>query len=119
MLTVEYAISRFRRDLTLAALVRYLLAAAALFCILVAPLLRMPIDATILLFGIGAVWLVLSFRSARSSQMASGFGSLIATGQFDRAEQQIEQSLRSFQLFRTSKLMTLHHLAMLRHAQSR
>src|SRR6185295_8956938 len=38
---------------------------------------------------------------------------------WEQAEKQIELSLRTFSLFRTSKLLTLHHLALLRHAQSR
>ena len=44
---------------------------------------------------------------------------LIASGRYDDAEQLIEQSLRRFNLFRPAKLLTLHHLAALRHAQRR
>jgi thioredoxin-like negative regulator of GroEL len=35
------------------------------------------------------------------------------------AEEQIETALRTFSLFRGAKMMTLHHLAVLRHAQRR
>ena len=74
---------------------------------------------TLALFVVAAVWLALSAQSVRGSRLAAGSPSLIAAGRLDAAEQQIEQALHSFSLFRTSKLMSLHHLAMLRHAQRR
>jgi hypothetical protein len=45
--------------------------------------------------------------------------SLIAAGHFEEAERNIEQSILTFSLIRAVKLQTLHHLAMLRHAQRR
>ena len=48
--------------------------------------------------------------------MAADSPSLIASGQFDEAEQEIEKVIRSFWLFRSVKLLSLHHLAVLRHA---
>jgi len=66
---------------------------------------------------LAAIWLALSFRSARGSRLAVDSTSLIASGRFNEAEQQIEQSLRRFSVFRTAKLLSLHHLALLRHAQ--
>jgi hypothetical protein len=51
--------------------------------------------------------------------MAAESPLLIAAGNFDEAEQQIEQALRSFSLFRSAKVLSLHHLALLRHAQRR
>src|SRR5205823_4411539 len=44
---------------------------------------------------------------------------LMASVQFDEAELRIERVLRSFSIFRTVKLLSLHHLAVLRHAQRR
>jgi hypothetical protein len=44
---------------------------------------------------------------------------LIAAGDLEAAEEQIEQALRSFSLFRSAKVLSLHHLALLRHAQRR
>jgi len=43
--------------------------------------------------------------------------SLIASGQFEEAERRIDLALRSFSLFRHVKVLGLHHLALLRHAQ--
>ena len=63
--------------------------------------------------------MTLGYHSVRGSQLASVSPSLIAAGQFELAEHQIEQALRTFSLFRTSKLLSLHHLAVLRHAQRR
>ena len=119
MISAEYAITRFRRDVTLGALVRLMLIGAALICLLIGPFVGKGFDSSIALFAIGMVWLVLSFRSARGSQLAQSFPSLIAAGQYEVAEQQIERSLRAFSLFKGSKLLSLHHLAMLRHAQNR
>lgn len=119
MLAADYAISRIRRDLTLGAFVRFLLLGAALACLLVGPFVTGGTLSGFVLLVIGVIWLALSFRSARGSQMAQMSSSLIATGQWERAEQQIEQSLRTFSLYRTNKLLSLHHLALLRHAQNR
>src|SRR5258705_13134203 len=44
---------------------------------------------------------------------------LIAQGDFEQAERHIDEALRAFSLFRTVKLRSLHHLAVLRHAQRR
>src|SRR5439155_12428454 len=119
MISAEYAIHRFRRDVTLGTLVRFALLAGALLCVSIGPFTSAAFDATMVLFVIGAVWLVLSFRSARGSQASAMLPSLLAAGQFDLAEQQIERSLRTFSLFKSVKVLSLHHLAMLRHAQSR
>lgn len=119
MLTSDYVITRIRRDLTLSALIRYALLVAALACLFIGPFVNVGSLSGWALTLIGVIWITLSFRSARNSHLSQVSSSLIATGQWDRAEQQIEQSLRTFSLFRSSKLMSLHHLAMLRHAQNR
>ena len=118
MLTSDNAISIFRRELTLGMLLRGLLLAAVLGCLVlnVLPSGKM-IDGTLLLVGIGMLWLVLSYRSVKGQRLAAESPLLIAAGHFDEAEQQIEEALRSFSLFRGVKMMSLHHLALLRHAQ--
>jgi hypothetical protein len=68
---------------------------------------------------LGFAWIVLSYRSAMGSRMAADSQSLIAAGRYDAAEEQIEQVLGTFSLFRTSKLLGIHQLAVLRHAQKR
>jgi hypothetical protein len=119
VLPADYAISRCRRDLTLAALIRYALMAGALFCLLVGPLITGGMLSSLILVAIGVIWITLTLRSARGSHMAQMSSTMIAAGQWDQAEKQIEQSLRSFSLFRSNKLLSLHHLALLRHAQNR
>src|SRR4051794_10808078 len=119
MLAADYAISRIRRDLTLSAFVRFMLLGAALACLFVGPFVSSGTLSGFALMLIGVIWVTLSFRSARNSQIAQMSSSLIAAGQWDRAEQQIEHSLRTFSLYRTNKLLSLHHLALLRHAQNR
>src|SRR5581483_10473346 len=119
MLTADTAISRCRRDLTLSAMLRFVLISLALACLFVGPLLNNSTLSGFVLTAVGVIWITLSFRSAKTSQLAQASSSLIATGQLDRAEQQIEQALRAFSLFRSNKLLSLHHLALLRHAQNR
>src|SRR5207253_509564 len=113
------AISRIRRDLTLSALLRFVLLGGALACLLAGPMLSAGMLSGVALAVIAVIWMTLSFRSARGSQLAQLSSSLIASGQWEQAEHQIEQSLRTFSLFRMNKLLSLHHLALLRHAQNR
>lgn len=119
MISVESAISRFRRDQTFATLLRVLLLGGAAACILLGPFIGGPVNGTLLLVLIAVAWLVLSYHSAKGSRLAASSPALIATGQFDEAERHIEGALRSFSIFRASKLLSLHHLAVLRHAQRR
>jgi hypothetical protein len=119
MLSVESAIHLLRRELTLASLVKGALIGGVVLCVLVGPLVGWRGNAGVLLLGIGAAWLVLSYRSMKGSRWVATSPGLIATGQFEEAEQNIEQALRSFSLFRTVKLLSVHHLAVLRHAQRR
>jgi hypothetical protein len=119
MITSDHAIARFHRHLTLAMAVNIAFAAAALFCLLFRGGLGNEIGGTAALLVIGGMWLVLSYRSIRGSRLAAGSPSLIAAGRLDAAEDQIEKALSSFSLFRTAKLLSLHHLAILRHAQHR
>jgi hypothetical protein len=112
------AISRFRRDLTLSTALNFFLALGAIFCILL-PLGTGGFMGTMLLTVVGTVWLILSYQSIKGSRLAMSSPGLIAQGKLEDAEHQIEQSLRSFSLFRAAKLLSLHHLALLRHAQKR
>src|SRR5437763_10313933 len=120
MISAESAISRFRRDVTLGTLLRVVLLGGAALCVLLNLLpITKPINGSVLLMAIGGIWLVLSYRSIKGQRLAAESPSLIAAGQFDEAEEQIEQALRSFSLFRSAKVLSLHHLALLRHAQKR
>jgi hypothetical protein len=120
VIPAQHAISRLRRDLTMGTALNVLLAIGALACLV------LPISARLGGFGgimmltlVGVVWLGLSYQSVKGTRLAAGSAGLIAAGQLEVAEHQIESALRSFSLFRTGKLMTLHQLAVLRHAQKR
>lgn len=115
MIPVESAITRVRRDLTLSIVLKVGLACAAAACLMLGP---DPARIASLL-AVGSVWFWLSFTSARSSRSSADSPSLIAAGQFEEAEKNIEQTVRTFSLFRAVKLQALHHLALLRHAQRR
>ena len=110
MIPAQSAISRFNRDMTLGLILNAVLASAVAFCFF---------GGMMLLFVVLLVWIVLGYHSIKSSRLAAGSTSLIAAGEYEEAEVQIEQALRHFSLFRASKLLSLHHLAVLRHAQKR
>jgi tetratricopeptide (TPR) repeat protein len=118
MLPVDIAITRFRRDLVIAALLRGALVIVALGCILAGPVFGRD-NGMFVLMIVGAAWVLLSYRSLQRARLAADSPSLIAAGEFDRAEDHIDTALRTFSLFRTAKLLSLHHLALLRHAQHR
>jgi hypothetical protein len=119
MISADSAIHRFHRELTVSTVLKTALIGAALFAIVVGPFIGGRFDGSIVLLLVGAVWIVLSYRSVRGSRIAADSPSLIAAGQFEAAEQRIIEALHAFSLFRTTKLLSLHHLAMLRHAQQR
>lgn len=117
-MTAEVAIRHFRRDLTLAAVLRVVFIVLAGVSLLWAGAVGAG-DRMLLLGLIGGVWIWLNWRSARGTQLVAASPALIAAGAFDEAERQIDQALRSFSMFRTVKILGLHHLAVLRHAQQR
>lgn len=119
MMPAQMAIARIRRDLLLGALLNATLLAGVFVCVLIGGAIENAYGDVALLMLLGLVWITLGYRSMKGSRLAAGSPSLIAAGQFDQAETQIDQALRSFSLFRTSKLLSLHHLALLRHAQRR
>ena len=107
-------ILRVRRDLTLGTLLKSVLGFAMIFCVVTGGQDNVRF---IGLLAIGSLWFWMGLNSARNSRAAAQSPSLIASGQFDAAEKNIEQTVRSFSLFRPVKLQALHHLAVLRHAQ--
>jgi hypothetical protein len=119
MITVDSAISRFRRSVVLGAVLRFGLLGGAILCIVGGSLLDWQGDEMIPLLIIGFVWMFLSYQSMVGTRLASDSPSLIAAGDFEQAETRIDRVLRSFSLFRTAKLLSIHHLALLRHAQRR
>jgi hypothetical protein len=119
MMPSHLAIARLQRDLTLGRMVNVALLVGVFLCVLLGATFDNRLGNVLMLMVLGLVWIALGYRSMKGSRLAAGSPSLIASGQFDQAEYQIEQALRTFSLFRTSKLLSLHHLAVLRHAQRR
>jgi hypothetical protein len=119
LISVNTAISRFRRDLTIGSLLNVLLIAAAVGSLMTALLAGGGMGGSLLMLSVGALWIFLSYRSIKGSRLAADSPLLIASGRFDEAESRIDAALRSFSLFRTAKLLSLHHFALLRHAQRR
>lgn len=117
MIPAHLAIARFRRGLTLGAILNVALVSALFICILLGG--EGGIIGVAMLVALFVVWVALGYHSVRNQRLTAVSPVLIAAGEFDRAESQIAQSLGTFSLFRSSKLMSLHHLAVLRHAQRR
>lgn len=113
MISAEKAIKTLRRDLTISSLLKALMFGTAI----IVPMTGIGIPFVVFLIAFGAVWTGLTFYNARGSSMAADSPTLIASGQFDEAEEEIERVIRSFWLFRSVKLLGLHHLAVLRHAK--
>lgn len=118
-MNTDSAISRLRRDLALGAFLKGLFLLAAIGVIFVLPMAAPQINSGVALLAIGVIWLVLGYNSAKGSRISAEAPSLIAVGQLQEAESQIEEALRTFSLFRGVKLQAIHQLAMLRHAQRR
>jgi hypothetical protein len=116
LIRAETAISRFRRDITLGRVVRALFA-TALAATLLLPLTPVSLDPLLVLPVIACVFLVVSVGSVKGSRLITDSPSLIAAGQYEEAERRIDQALRAFSIFRHVKVLGLHHLALLRHAQ--
>jgi hypothetical protein len=119
MLSAQSAIVNARRGITLGMAVKILLWTAALTAAIAGPIFWPQINVTLALFAVAGVWIFLSVRSAKAARMNADLPMLVASGQFDQAESQIDQALRTFSLFRPAKLAALHQLAVLRHAQDR
>src|SRR4051812_8433592 len=119
MLSTESAISRLRRDLVLGALLQAALFAAALASLVILPLLLPQVNSSVILLTVFVVWVALMYNSAKTSRLSADAPSLIASGQFEEAEGQIELVLRRFSIFRGVKLQAAQQLAVLRHAQKR
>ena len=119
MISTTTAIHRIRRDLTVSAVLKVALILIATIGIVFSHAFGIPGGDVLLLFAVGAAWMVLSYRSIQLSRATADSPHLIAAGHLELAEKQIEQSLSTFSIFRQAKLMTIHHLALLRHAQKR
>jgi hypothetical protein len=117
LISAENAIRTLRRDLAITSVLK-----ATLFGgLIVLGLMTSTLGSSWIVMGLGfgllIGWVLLSHRSARGSYLASDSPSLIASGQYEQAEQQIETVIKTFWLFRSVKLMGVHQLAVLKHAQ--
>lgn len=119
MISTDDAILRVRRDLALTILVRRLLLILMLVVALFGPLLQGGWITGIVLVGLLFLWMSLQAKSIRRSQEAASSSMLIAAGAYQEAEEQIERSLRGFSIAQNVKLIGLHSLGVLRHAQRR
>ncbi len=119
MLSAQTAISTTRRGMTVGAAVRGLMWVLVLGAAIAGPFYRPQVDVLVVLIFLAGLWTLLVVRSFRAARLTADFPQLVASGQFDQAESQIESTLRAFSLFRPAKLLALHQLAVLRHAQER
>ncbi|MCS7035021.1 MAG: hypothetical protein NZ561_13665 [Phycisphaerae bacterium] len=119
MLTTQTAILATRRGLTLGLVVQSLLWLGALTAAIAGPLIGSQSQVALALVVIAGIWMFLSLQSVRTARSQAEVPRLVAAGQYEAAEALIESILRSFSLFRPGKLMALHQLALLRHAQDR
>lgn len=114
-MNASHAISTLRRDLAVGRGLRIFLFAMLIVGLAVSD----AATRMVLLLTVGSLWIAMTIGSRRGSVLAAGVPSLIASGQYEQAEEQITAAIRSFSLFRQGKLISLHHLAALRLAQQR
>lgn len=117
MISAERAIKTLRRDLTISTVMRAVLFGGLFAAATVGTVSGAGMYAVAILLGLSVAWAVVSMQAARRSYLTEDSTSLIASGQFAEAEEQIEKEIRSFWQFKSVKLRGLHHLAVLRHAQ--
>lgn len=117
MMGVEQAVSRVNRAVILTWVVHVALGLLVLGAMIVGPAAGVS---QVLVAAIPlTIWVLLAFNGMRETRNAMHWPSLIASGQLDEAERQIEIAIRGFSMLRSVKLMSLHHLAVLRMAQRR
>jgi hypothetical protein len=112
-------VTRLRRDLALTGMVKGALLLAGAAAIFAQAIPGLAFGGSVALAAVAGAWLLLSYLSARGSRAAAVTPALIAAGEYEQAEDSIEEALRGFSLLRSVKLRSLHHLALLRHAQRR
>lgn len=113
MMSAESAISKARWDRFRSIAVRTVLIVAAVGFIFYGT------AGPIIIGAIFLIWIFAGIRNAQGARTAMHWPILIANGRYDEAEREIEEALASFSTLRTVKLLGLHYLAMLRHAQRR
>src|SRR5690242_10679596 len=115
MIHVEQAIRRVNRAMVLMWALHALLACAVGAALIVGTILQLP---SILLAAIPCIlWVLLAVNGYRETHNAMRWPMLIASGELVKAEQEIESAIHGFSVLRSVKLMSLHHLAVLRMAQ--
>lgn len=120
MISAQSAIRKTRRDLALGTLVRWVLLSVCMVAVLGQSFVHDAGATLMTVFSVaGGSWIILMFQSMRGSRMAADSSMLIAAGQYEAAEEHLEEAIGSFSMFRSAKLICLHHLAVLRHAQNR
>ncbi len=118
MISAERAIFVLRRDLTISSVLKTGLGMGVVAAVLFTPASGGPL-VLLALLGVIAGGLLSGLRRSQRRAVDLDSPSLIAAGEYDQAEEQIEQVIGTFWSLRSAKLMGLHQLAILRHAQRR
>lgn len=115
MIHAEQAIRQVKWNMTLMWALHVVLACAVGGALIVGTILQLP---SILLAAIPCIlWVLLAVNGYRETHNAMRWPMLIASGELATAEKEIERAIHGFSVLRSVKLMSLHHLAVLRMAQ--
>ena len=117
MISTDSALRLMRRDATVTGVLKLVMFIAAAGCVIGGGWFGwLPLA---VLGGAICAWGVLGYRGVRQSSVAADSPLLIASGQYDEAEQHLEVALRSFNILRSARLVNMHQLILLRHAQGK
>ena len=115
MMQVDQVIRRVNRNVALTWAIQALLALAVGGGLIVGTILQVP---AILLASIPCIlWVLLAVTGYRETHNAMRWPILIAAGDLEQAEQEIESAIHGFSVMRSVKLLSLHNLSVLRMAQ--
>ena len=116
---LQTVLARVQRDLWLATAAKAMLLLVAMACLFLPDGNDNPLVSinTLGLLTVCILWLALTLSSVKGGQAAHEVDAMLAGGDYDAAEAGLQKLLRRFSIYRGTKLMACHKLAILVHTR--
>ena len=116
---LQTVLARVQRDLWLASAAKVGLLVVAMACLFLPDRNSNPLTSinTLGLLMVCILWVLLTLSSVKGGQAAHEVDTMLAGGNYDAAEARLQKLLRRFSIYRSTKLMACHKLAILVHAR--